>query len=47
MKQEQEKFILDMGYCYMVWEKQKKILKKRHGIDWKSPDEMNPTILFD
>ena len=40
-------FVLDMGYCYMVWEKQKEILKERHGIDWKSPDEMNPMIIFD
>jgi hypothetical protein len=39
--------LLDMGYCYMLWEKQKEILKKRYGIDWKSPDEMNPMILFD
>jgi hypothetical protein len=42
-----EGIILDMGYCYEVWERQKKILKKRHGIDWKAPDEMNPDVLFD
>ena len=39
--------MLDMGHCYAVWGKQKQILKERHGIDWKAPDEMNPMIIFD
>ena len=39
--------MLNMGHCYEVWGRQKKILKERHGIDWKAPDEMNPMIIFD
>jgi hypothetical protein len=42
-----EGIILNMGHCYEVWGRQKKILKERHGIDWKAPDEMNPMIIFD
>lgn len=35
------------GFCYMLWSEQKRILKEKYGIDWKSPDEMNPDIIFD
>ena len=35
-----EKCSIDDWGCYNVWYYQKKVLK-RHGIDWKSPDELN------
>jgi hypothetical protein len=37
----------EMGSCYMFWAQKKKILKERYNIDWKSPSEMNPQVLFD
>ena len=33
-------------YRHLGWEKQK-ILKEKHGIDWKTPDEMNPEVILD
>lgn len=36
-----------MGYCHQYWETKKRILKEKYGIDWKSPSEMNPDVLFD
>ena len=36
-----------MGYCHLLWLRQKRILKEKHGIKWWSPAEMNPDILFD
>jgi hypothetical protein len=30
-------FVLDLGYCHMLWDRQKKILKERYGINWKTP----------
>lgn len=36
-----------MGYCYLYWHTKKEILKKDYNIDWKSPSELNPGILFD
>ena len=36
-----------LGFCHIVWATQKRILKDKYGIDWKTPAEMNPGILFD
>lgn len=35
------------GYCRVVWDRQQHILKEKHGIDWKTPVELNPNILYD
>ncbi len=35
------------GFCHGYWNCKKKILKDDYGIDWKTPDEMNPEICFD
>ena len=35
-----------MGTCHAYWACKKELLKQR-GIDWKSPSEMNPDIIFD
>ncbi len=37
----------ESGYCHLVWSVQKRILKERHGIDWKTPKEMNPSVRYD
>ena len=36
-----------LGYCHAVWGQTKEILKEKYNIDWKTPAEMNPHILFD
>lgn len=36
-----------LGLCHSLWGEQKRILKEKHNIDWKTPAEMNPYIIFD
>lgn len=36
-----------LGYCHIYWEYKKMILKRDYNIDWKSPAELNPDIIFD
>ena len=36
-----------MGFCYVTWATIKRILREEHGIEWKTPSEMNPDVLFD
>jgi hypothetical protein len=36
-----------LGFCHRVWPVQKRILKKKHGIMWMTPKEMNPNTFFD
>ena len=35
------------GLCHIIWAEQARILKEENGIDWYSPAEMNPWIMFD
>ncbi len=35
------------GHCYSVWAARKRILLERFGIDWLTPQEMNPGSVFD
>lgn len=35
-----------MGDCHIYWAKKKELLKKE-GIDWQTPAECNPYIMFD
>jgi len=36
-----------LGRCHAVWAEQKRILKEKHSIDWKSPKDMNKYVCFD
>jgi hypothetical protein len=36
-----------MGFVHVFWKTKKEILKQKYNIDWKSPKEMNPHIIFD
>ena len=36
-----------MGFCHLLWRTKKQILRDEYGIDWKTPAEMNPQVLFD
>lgn len=35
-----------MGYCHRYWSVKKRILAE-YGIDWKTPQELNPEVNFD
>ncbi|NMC04755.1 MAG: hypothetical protein GYA24_06065 [Candidatus Lokiarchaeota archaeon] len=50
--QEAEKAVVivkkgEMGYCHAFWAAKKRVLKEKYGIDWKSPAELNPHVMFD
>lgn len=36
-----------MGFCFAYWSAKKHILLDRFGIEWRSPSEMNPGVMFD
>lgn len=36
-----------MGFCHTLWATRKRILKEKYHIDWKTPVEQNPGIIFD
>lgn len=36
-----------MGYCYLYWHEKQRILKEDYNIDWQSPAQLNPGVLFD
>ena len=36
-----------LGMCHTYWRIKKQILRDDYGIDWCTPAEMNPGILFD
>lgn len=35
------------GSCNLRWKLEKKLLKERYNIDWKSPADENPGMKFD
>lgn len=35
------------GYVHLVWKIKKEILRDKYNIDWLSPQDLNPHILFD
>jgi hypothetical protein len=35
------------GICHSIWHTQKQILATKYGIDWKTPQEMNPDTWYD
>lgn len=35
------------GHSYFLWMEQKRILKDKYNLNWKSPAEMNPEVVFD
>ena len=36
-----------VGFCHVFWATQKRILKDKYGIDWKTPAEENPQNCYD
>ena len=39
--------LYQFGCCHGYWRRKKSILKDEYGIDWKTPEEMNPTVIFE
>ncbi len=37
----------NFGFCHTRWMKMKKIIKTKHGLDWKTPSEEAPAACFD
>ena len=35
-----------MGFCFAYWSTLRQVLSE-HGIQWRSPHEMNPRVMFD
>ena len=35
------------GFFNIYWDTKKTLLKQKHGIDWRTPQEMNPGTIFD
>lgn len=35
------------GLCHRIWHETKRMLKSEHGIEWRSPAELNPDAMFD
>jgi len=48
---EAEKNLADLprtrGFCHHLWKETKRIAREKYNIDWQTPSEMNPEILFD
>jgi len=36
-----------LGYCHRFWEAKQRILKEEYNMDWKTPAQLNPNVLFD
>jgi hypothetical protein len=36
-----------MGFVHIIWETKQRVLKQKYNINWKTPAEMNPQIMFD
>ena len=36
-----------MGFCHLFWYTKQRILRERYGVEWHTPDELNPHIIFD
>ena len=36
-----------MGMCFEIWSIKKAILAEKYGIEWRSPSQMNPRVMFD
>lgn len=36
-----------MGFCFMYWSAKQDLLKEEYGIDWHTPSQMNPRVMFD
>lgn len=36
-----------MGFCFHFWNAKREFLREEYNIDWQSPAQMNPHVIFD
>ena len=36
-----------MGFCFAYWHTKREVLSDDYGIEWRSPNIMNPGVIFD
>lgn len=36
-----------MGFCHAYWSEKKRVLLEDYGINWRSPSDLNPKVMFD
>ena len=36
-----------MGFCFLYWNAKRELLDEEYGIEWRSPSQMNPHVMFD
>ena len=36
-----------MGACHAIWYHRKRLLMEKYGIEWFTPVELNPEVIFD
>ncbi|NJD37696.1 MAG: proteinase inhibitor I4 serpin [Geobacter sp.] len=36
-----------MGFVHTIWSTKQRILKQKYNIDWRTPAELNPHVMFD
>lgn len=36
-----------MGFCFLYWSAEQELLKDEYNIDWRTPSQMNPGVMFD
>jgi hypothetical protein len=37
----------DYGHCYVFWDCKKQILRRRYGVKWQDPSDINPDTDYD
>ena len=38
---------LKRGLCHLYWMYKKQILREKYGIEWRSPCDLTPHVIFD
>ena len=41
------KLVAQMGDCHSIWGLKQRLLRTNHSIEWQTPAELNPDVLFD
>lgn len=42
-----EDFPRGMGFCFAYWHEKQSVLYEDYGIEWRTPSQMNPGVIFD
>jgi hypothetical protein len=36
-----------MGFCHLFWHAKQRTLRSRYGVEWRTPVELSPLMIFD